>query len=155
MGTVRCHLEVSLVSTERDYRRRTIKAGATCRDTQVEPKAVKKKKNKGKTCKGFTSVGGKTIFELNQTSRDFIHYFGGRCAGINPSKLNHKIISVSLSQSPLLFSVSSSLPPHVQKCTHARMLAHPRSPGLITLNEKSSPQGHQFHPVSDEQKLHV
>lgn len=42
MGTVRCHLEVSSVSTERDYKRRIIKAGATCRDTQVEPKAVKK-----------------------------------------------------------------------------------------------------------------
>lgn len=48
MGTVRCHLKASSASAERDYKRRTIKAGVTCRDTQVEAKSCKKLKNKKK-----------------------------------------------------------------------------------------------------------
>lgn len=65
---------------------------------------------------------------------------------------------ISVCLEPLNLHSPLYLSPQKRMCARslARSLAcSHRSSGLITLNEKSSPLGHQFPPLPDEQKLHV
>lgn len=148
---------VSLVSNVQDLKWQRIKTG--------EPVWSKNLKKRGEHIMLLHCVihlvSSIKLFEwnrLNQSSRDFVLHFQRWNTGIENSLTKQWVPPYAMSPPPFLLFFSPYFPPlaHMyKKCTHACMLAHPCSPRLITSNEKSSPLGHRFHPVSDEQKLHV